>query len=204
MKKSRSLALNIVYAKLLNIILLLLILVPPTITGSSYNLNPNFILPTGLEAVGSSQPNLAAQCVHSPLYPQAAQSVNITARALNGTGQAKTVDSIDIFINNNVTIPIATIRNDSTLNYTVSASTDSPIISYNCRVLDNGTSLFSGWKMVRIETRAIPIIYSGPPNTSLDIVFIADNGTYSGPSDPNFLVDVEKAIQMYYNETMFL
>src|SRR5687767_14027301 len=110
MTKCRSSALNILYAKLLSIMLLLLILVQPSINGSSYGLDPAFIIPAGLEEVGSSLPSLAVQCVHSPLYPQASQNVYITARAVNGTGQAKIVDSIEIFINNNITVPVATIR----------------------------------------------------------------------------------------------
>jgi hypothetical protein len=201
MKISRTLASRVVYAKFLCIILLLLIAILPTINSSSYSLDPNFIVRTGIEGRSSSQPNLAVQCMNSPILPLELQSVNITANAFNGTVPI-VVDLIEIFINNNTSLPVATISNSSTLNYTFRASPE--IISYSCRVVENGRSIFSGWKTIRIDTRAIPIIYTREPNNSLDLYFIADNGSYSGPTDPDFLADVEKAIQMYYNETIFL
>jgi hypothetical protein len=203
---SKILNSKIVCAKFVYTILLLIIVVLSSVNGStSYGLDPNFILRTGIEGGISSQTNVAVQCSNSPLWPQAEQNVDITANALDGTAQTKlAVDLMEIFVNDNMTVPVATISNNSTLNYTFRVSTDSPIMSYSCRVVDNGTTVFSGWKIVRIETRAIPIIYSGEPNSSLDILFIADKDTYFGPTDPNFLFDVEKAIQMYYNETIFL
>jgi hypothetical protein len=47
---------------------------------------------------------------------------------------------------------------------------------------------------MRVETRAIPITYNDNSNISLDILGIADKGSHpAGPTDPNFLADVEKA-----------
>jgi hypothetical protein len=124
MKISRTLASRVVYAKFLSIILLLLIVILPTINSSSYGLDSNFIVRTSIEGGSSSQPNLAVQCLNSPILPLELQTVNITANAFNGTDPI-VVDLIEIFINNNnnnTSLPVATISNSSTLNYTFAAS----------------------------------------------------------------------------------
>jgi len=47
---------------------------------------------------------------------------------------------------------------------------------------------------IGVETRAVPITYNDKSNISLDILCIADKGSYpAGSTDPNFLADVEKA-----------
>jgi hypothetical protein len=206
LKVSETLRFKVVCAKPLCIILLLLIIVIlPSMNGSSYGFDPNLISRTGIEGGTSSQPNLTVQCSNSPLSPQAEQKVNIIATALSGTGQTElSVDSIEIFLNNNnMTVPVATIRNKSTLGYTFRASTDSPIVTYGCRVVDDGIPVFSGWKRMKVETRAVPIAYNGASENSLDIVYIADKDSYSGSTDPNFLADVKKANQIVNNETIF-
>jgi hypothetical protein len=187
--------------------MLLLIAILPSMNGSSYGLDPNSIFRTGIQGGSSSQPNLTVQCSNSPLSPHAEQKVNITATALSGPTQTEvSVDYIDIFSsnnNNNMTVPVARISNTSTLGYTFRASTDSPFVTYSCRVVDNGISVFSDWKRMRVETRAVPISYNNASNINLDIVYIADKDSYSGSTDPNFLADVEKANQIFNNERMF-
>jgi hypothetical protein len=202
---SEILASGVVYAKPLCIILLLLIAILPSMNGFSYGFDQNFIFQTtSIERGSSSQPNLTVECSNSPLSPQAEQKVNIIASALSGTAQAElSVDSIEIFLNNNMTIPVATVRNNSTLDYTFGAPTDSPLITYSCRAVDDGISVFSGWKTMRVETRAVPIGYNNKTNISLDILYVADKDSYSGSADPNFLADVEKANQILNNETIF-
>src|SRR5215212_2118506 len=204
MKISEILRLKLACARPLSIILLLLFAVLPSMIGSSYGLDPNFILRTGIEGGSPNQSNLTVQCANNPLSPQAEQKVNIVANALSGTTLQTelSVDSIEIFLDN-ITVPVATTKNNNSLDYTFRASTHSPIINYSCRIVDNGISVFSGWKTMRVETRAIPITYNNNSNISLDILYIADKNSYSGITDPIFLADVEKANQMLNNETIF-
>jgi hypothetical protein len=44
----------------------------------------------------------------------------------------------------------------------------------------------------------VPILYTGVPDSRLDIVFIADLIDYTGPDDPQFLADVQTAIRDAY------
>jgi hypothetical protein len=187
--------------------ILLIVMVSPPIAPSSYAFESNFIRPIGTEeglARLPSQPNLGVQCIHDPTLPQGAENVTISATAVNSTVDAVLVDSIEIFLNNNMTLPVATAKDVSSLNYTLKPSLDSPLLSYSCRILDNNTTVFSGWKIVRIETIALPIIFTTDTNKALDILLIADNNSYSSPTDPRFLSDVQKAIEAYYNRTDFL
>jgi hypothetical protein len=158
---------------------------------------------------------LQVQCIHEPVLPQANQPITISAKAVDESLAPKVADSIEIVINSNTTepvIPSKDINSSSTLNYTIGPFTNLTTISYGCSVIDNSTSAlsFTGMKKIVIgafnesSSRAIPVLYTGNRSSNLDILFVADNKSFSGPTDPSFLIDVQRAIVLYYNQSIFL
>ena len=160
-----------------------------------------------------ANPKLQVQCIHTPLWPQPNQNVTITATAVNGSLAPKVVNSIEIVVNTSRSTLLPStknVNNNSSLNYTIGPFTNGTMISYGCRATDNSISstLFTGMKRTVVgaftEGRAVPVALTGNPSNNLDILFIADNKTFSSPTDANFLGDVEKAIQIFYNQSIFL
>jgi hypothetical protein len=158
---------------------------------------------------------LQVQCIHEPVWPQANQPITISAKAVNGSLAPKVAGSIEIVINSNRTepvIPPKNITSSSTLNYTIGPFKNlTTTVSYGCSVIDNGTSelSFTGMKKIVIgafneSSTAIPVLYTGNRSSNMDILFVADNKTFSSPMDPNFLIDVQRAIALYYNQSIFL
>jgi hypothetical protein len=170
-----------------------------------------------------SKPTLQVQCIQTPVFPQGNQRIIITAKVVDEWAAPKVADSIEIEIsatNTNRTEPFImseNVNSSSSFNYTIGPFTNLTEISYGCRGIDNSTSasVFSGMKNMVIgdfnevirsfnESRAVPVPYTGDSGSNLDILFIADNKTFSSPTDPDFLIDVETAIRVYYNQSVLL
>jgi hypothetical protein len=157
---------------------------------------------------------LQVQCLHEPVLPQANQPVTVYAKVVDESLAPKVADSIEIVINSNRTepvIPSKNINSSSTLNYTIGPFRNLTTIAYGCSVMDNSTSAssFTGMKKIVIgafneSSRAIPVLFTGNRSSNLDILFVADNKSFSGPMDPSFLIDVQMAITLYYNQSIFL
>jgi len=158
---------------------------------------------------------LQVQCIHDPLLPQANQPITMAANTVDESLTPMVASSIEIVINSNRTepfIPSKNISSSSTLNYTIGPFTNLTTISYGCSAIDNSTSelSFTGMKKIVIgafndsSSRAIPVLYTGNRSSNMDILFVADNKTFSSPMDPNFLIDVQRAIVLYYNQSIFL
>ena len=157
------------------------------------------------------------QCFHTPILPQPNETITITARALNGSLAPKIVN--EIMINTSNTEP-AIIHNNSNFTSRIGPFANLTTISYGCSAIDNSSSssvTFTGTKKITVGSSfngssAIPVILTGDRNSNIssevnnniDILFIADNKSFSSPRDPGFLNDVEKAIQIYYNQSLFL
>ena len=159
------------------------------------------------------QPQLQMQCIHTPVLPRPDQSITITARVVDESLAPSVAYSIEIVIDTNRTelvIPSKSVNSSSTLNYTIGPFTNLTAISYGCRGIDNSTSalLLTGMKRIVIgafnESRAIPVLFTGNVSTNMDTLFIADNKTFSSPTDPDFLIDVERAIAVYHNQSILL
>jgi hypothetical protein len=160
------------------------------------------------------QPKLQMQCIHTPVLPQENQPITVTARVVDEFLAPNAADSIEIVIDTNRTepiIPTKSVNSTSRLNYTIGPFTNLTTISYGCSGIDNSTSalLSTGMKKIVIgsfneSSRAIPVLFTGNRTTNMDILFIADNKTFSSPRDPNFLIDVERAIAAYYNQSILL
>jgi hypothetical protein len=162
----------------------------------------------------SLQSELQMQCIHTPVFPQANQPITVIAKVVNELGAPNVVDSIEIVIDNNGTesiIPNKSIKSSSRLNYTIGPFSSLTTISYGCHGTDNSTStsLFTGMKKIVIggfnETNnVLPVLFTGNRSTNLDMLFIADNKSFTSSTDPNFLTDVESAIALYYNQSILL
>jgi hypothetical protein len=154
------------------------------------------------------------QCIHTPLLPQANQTITVTASVVNGSLAPEIAKSIEIVLNTSrvdQVIPSKNINGSSSLNYTIGPFTNLTTLSYGCHAIDNSTSalLFTGMRTIVIgafneSSRAIPILFTGNRSSNMDILFIADNRSFSSPTDPNFLTDVERAILLYYNQSTLL
>jgi hypothetical protein len=196
--------------------LLIMVLMSGTILGMK---NLEAQIPTAnddyfsIESYLNSRPQV--QCVHEPVLPQANQSITISANVVDESLAPKVAGSIEIVINSNRTelvIPSKNINNSSSLNYTIGPFTNNlTTISYSCSATDNSTSelSFTGMKKIVIgafndSSRAIPVVYTGNRSSNMDILFVANNKTFSSPMDPNFLIDVQRAIALYYNQSVFL
>ena len=154
---------------------------------------------------------LIVRCLHDPIWPQPGDQVTITADALDANAVSKggVIDDIEIWVDD-INTPVANTAatpgsfgvNTFTFNYTPTAGTDQ--ILYRCRVSDDGEEVSSGWRIVQIGDpssswiRSVPIIQTGPFDSRVDIVFIADDNDYTGPDDPQFLTDVHSVIRDAY------
>ncbi len=159
-----------------------------------------------------STPGLRIRCMHSPAWPQPGQPVTITATALDGALASLIADNLQIWLqtDTNDTSTRSTVQSVggvATLTHTFTPNAALPDFAYGCRLTKSGTSIFSSWHRTRVggSDRAVPILFTGPRASRLDIVFIADNVTYTGPTDPMFLADVVQTINTsYYGFNEFL
>jgi len=188
----------------------LMVLVSGSILGMK---NSGAQTPTGYSIESYLTPKLQVQCIHEPVLPQANQPITITARVIDESLVPKIAGSIEIVIKTSTTEPVITSKNinsSSTLNFTIGPFTNLTTISYGCQAIDNSTSASSSTGMKKIvigafkESGAIPVLFTGNRSSNMDILFIADNKTFSSPMDPNFLIDVERAIELYNNQSILL
>ena len=170
-------------------------------------------VPTAPTPEPESKPELQVQCIHTPILPQANQGITITARVVDEWAEPKVADSIGIEIremDSNRAEPLVVSENSSSrFNYTIGPFTNLTTINYGCHgSIDNSTStsVFTGLKTIVIGdfnevigsfngSRAVPVPSTGDSSSNLDMLFIADNKTFSSPTDPEFLIDVETAIR---------
>lgn len=166
----------------------------------------------GIESYFNASP--AVQCIHRPILPQSNQAIAVTASLVDGSQAPEVAKSIEIVFNTskgNQDIPSKNINGSSSFNYSIGPFPNLTTISYGCHATDNGTSalLSTGMRTIAIggfneSSRAIPVLYTGNRSVNMDILFVADNISFSSPTDPAFLTDVENAILLYYNESILL
>jgi hypothetical protein len=161
----------------------------------------------------TSTADLNVRCIHVPVWPQPGEPVTIIATALDGEAQLfpddETVDNIELWVDD-VSAPFATSLTDdpgtasfSTV-YTPAAGADQ--LAYRCRVNDDGVTISSNWRISQIGPPAIggavPVLYNGPAEHRIDVLFIPDKDSYTDGKDPDFIRDVAILIQEgFYAET---
>lgn len=194
-------------------------LAPCTITGAVSGICGSTLSSLGLEedrayiefranVVETGASGLGVECLHSPIWPQTTDTININAKVLDGElkQDTKLADSIEIWMSGDLNNP-AKQGSGSDLTHTIGPFSNGGTFTYGCVVKKGGDSVFSGWKTVQVglppEGRAIPALYTAPRSNSIDIVFIPDSDDYNAPNDPTFLTDVETVIKTYYSERIF-
>ena len=138
-----------------------------------------------------STPGTNVRCIHDPIWPQNTEAVTITAEALDGALVSKNADSIEIWVNSR-DAPVMSGTGVPTLMFTTGPFAGDAF-AYGCRVVDGSETAWTGWRIVRagsVSEAAVPILYTGPRSSRIDVVFIPDRGTYTGALDPNFLDDI--------------
>jgi hypothetical protein len=158
----------------------------------------------------ASAPDLNVRCIHNPIWPQPGDPVTIRAQSLDGRLAPRLADTVEIWVDNQ-TAPALTAPG---MEHTFTAGPfTGETFTYGCRIVDDGLEAWTGWRTVAVGTSSlteayrgrIPILYTGPRPSRLDMVFYADRDSYMGSNDPQFLNDVGNAITMsYFTEDVFL
>jgi hypothetical protein len=164
---------------------------------------------------------LLARCRHNPVYPQAGETVTLSATAYDSNAEPIPVDELEIYLNDGTT-PVATVANDQFLETTFTA--DNGTFSYGCRAYRNSapfpetaTSWGAGDPLLRtVDTgtreplspawgNVVPIMLNGPPREKIDIIFFADDDEYEGATDPDFQAGVfDLIVNGYYRIPWFI
>jgi hypothetical protein len=156
---------------------------------------------------------LNVRCTHSPVWPQPGETVTVTAEALDGAlDPVLLADEIEIWVGD-TTAPAVSGPSPLGIRAHATAPLSAGFLEYGCRVGDGGTSAFTGWRKFTIGDdepaitvlAAVPVLFSNAQSRAIDIVFIADEASYSGSDDPAFQQDVESVIRSaYYAKPLFL
>lgn len=162
-----------------------------------------------VEVIEISEPpstvGLIVRCTHAPLWPRGNQVVTITAESLDGALNPRQADRIEVW--RQPTTPSQTFTNAQTGSFTVSSNVGT--VAYGCRVIEDGSVVFSGWRLITVgapaQGRAVPVLLNRARKNSIDILLVPDNTSYTGPQDPNFLTAAAALIRNgYYGEPVFL
>lgn len=159
-----------------------------------------------VEVQFSNSPGLKISCLHNPIWPQGGDAVTITAETFDNTFAANPAD-IEIYVNNQTT---ATINGTgvTTLASALTAPAAGSTFFYGCLARDGADIAWSGWKVAHVGIpsigRAVPIVYTGPRENRIDIVFMPDADTYAGVNDAQFLADIEDLLQQVFHREGFV
>jgi hypothetical protein len=164
------------------------------------------------EVVGSvAAEDFMVMCYHEPLWPQPGDTVTISmsVRSSSGSNNTVSVQRREIWLDNTEDPSAVEATFGFQLSQTSAALTEGSF-SYGCRAKQNDTAVFSGWRTVAVGLpsagEAIPVVYTGPSSNRIDIVFIADEDSYEGSDDPEFLDGIENMLRSvfgYYGLPVF-
>lgn len=154
-----------------------------------------------------SAPGLRVQCIHSPIWPQPGDTVTITVNALDGALSPKIADEVQVWVDNK-NAPASSVAGATTLSFTAGPFSGATF-AYGCRVKDDDVPVFTGWRVVSVgdpaDSRAIPVVFTGPRSSRIDVVLIADKDSYSSASAAAFLSDAGSVIlNAYYSYDLYL
>jgi hypothetical protein len=151
-----------------------------------------------------SAPGMNIRCLHTPLWPQPGDTVTIRAEYLDGNLQPdlKIADQIQVFLGNDRTTPAGSVSGADEFTFTTPA-VGAPSFSYACRLVDDGTPIWPGWRTVNVGPPpvpggAVPVMFTGPMASRIDVVLIPDKDDYTGPGDPAFQNDMRTLLDQAY------
>lgn len=152
-----------------------------------------------VEAPPRTASGLNVQCIHRPILPDPGEPVEIIAFAVNDQLQAVFVDEVEIWVDD-PDAP-AFVQSGSLVNGAIydAGSFAEGSFDYGCRVLDGGEVAFSGWRKATVGDpgdydEAVPVLFTAPRRSAIDIVFVADQDNYAAPLDRPFVNEVFNAI----------
>jgi hypothetical protein len=164
----------------------------------------------------ASAPGVRIRCLHTPVLPQRGQPVTITATALDGAVAPMVADDLEIWVQADAAAPatrskVTDISGVTSTTYVFTPDPEVEDFAYGCRLTKGGSTVFSSWHRTPTQDPGllnIPILYTGPRSSRIDIVFIADRDTYPRGDDdfnPAFLADVAQVLNIsYYGFDPFL
>jgi|GEM_PF-1738385 len=148
--------------------------------------------------------DLLVRCLHSPIWPQPGDIVEVYAESLDNALNARTADDIEIWFGATGDATAVCSGDDDCITETTVGGSISSLF-YGCRVTDDGVSVWSGWKRFQVGPpsggSAVPVVFTGSSNSRVDIVFVPDDNDYASELDPAFLDGVHDVIRDAYYGT---
>ena len=154
-------------------------------------------------------PGLRVRCLHDPIWPQAGDTVTVTAEALDDAAvNPAGVAGSDLEIWVNPTAGAAQTCTGTVCTFQTGPVQAGGAFTYACLARNNGNEAWSGWRTSQIGNtlgnRAIPVLLTGSPSSRIDIVLVPTRRTCNAagtcvnfPSalDPNFLTRAREVIR---------
>ena len=145
--------------------------------------------------------------LHQPTWPQPGDTLEIrvtTSARSEGNENAPSfgVHRAEIWFDDpSEPVRVSNVHGTVSMPYTSDTLTAGNI-TYGCRAVYEEQAIFSGWRDVAVGLPAgngpIPIGVTGVPSERLDIVFIADEDSYTGSDDTSFLTDIGETMRDSY------
>lgn len=163
-----------------------------------------------VEAPPSTASGLNVQCIHRPILPDPGEPVEIVAFAVDDQLGAVFVDEVEIWVDDPAAP--AFVQSGSLVNGAIYGAGSFPegSFDYGCRVIDGGEVVFTGWRKVTVGDpgdydEAVPVLFTAPRRSAIDVVFVADQDNYAAPLDRPFVNEVFNAINnAFYDYELFL
>jgi hypothetical protein len=155
---------------------------------------------------------LLIRCLHTPVWPQPNEAIEIRADVLEETATGALVpasgDTVEILVDSNA--PVVS-TNVSTATASAGPFAAAGSFVYGCRAQRGTRRVFSGWRRVTVglpagdATLPVPILINGPNRNHIDFVLVPDVDDYTGANDAQFMADVAASIRnTWYSRSLFL
>lgn len=124
---------------------------------------------------------LLVRCIHRPLWPEEGEQVFIRAETIDADGNEVFANRIEIYTTDPENPIGDSVGNSSMERFTYPTRSR---MRYGCRAELGSEVAFSGWREVDVGTpefddlRAVPVIYNGPMDKKIDIVFIPEENRH--------------------------
>jgi len=150
--------------------------------------------------------DLRLRCTHDPLWPQPGQTVTFSVDALDAALAPRVVQDLEIWVDGGATADLTCNANDD-CSHTAGPFTGT--LEYACLVRDAGREVWSGWRSVAVGTAgvgaAVPVLFTGPRTSRIDVVLLPDRDNFASATDPGFLANALDVIEgAYFAEDLFL
>ncbi len=150
--------------------------------------------------------DLRLRCTHDPLWPQPGQTVTFTVDAMDAGLAPRVVQDLEVWIGGGAAAA-HTCNAANNCSHTAGPFVGS--LEYACLVRDAGREVWSDWRSVAVGTAgvgtAVPVLFTGPRTSRIDVVLLADRDNYTSAQDPAFLADALDVVEgAYYAEDLYL